>query len=276
MLPPIPDHLQPFTPMINPLQTLLTEKSIKVDECYETDSVESIALFTEPPLNDSYKLRLRVALGSLTIDKWVGCHKSKTSYILLFLRLFFFIYAVGILALSCLVSPVSSVFTSFSIWAWMIMILYLILSIIVSIKLPKMTFWLSSIGIIAYTFFSAYSLCTPIIFIIRIFSNTPAGIQAWILELSLGAFGLMVHLAELSFNQINLSYALMPVFIAGNSLIWATLFGINASIHGNVGEAFPWMSSHITPGAIICLTFPVICCWICIAGRMSGAGWRRK
>ena len=264
-IPPLPHPLfLAYTPMINPLTTISTDKILMVDELDRPYLDHGSNASLDSSL--TFKLRLRVALGSLTINKWRGDHKSKKSYILLSLRLLFMIYAAFILALSCNTYPASTVFSSFNIWSWIIMLLWLIMSSFVSLKMPKMTFGLSSTGIILYLFFATYSLCTPIPLILKMIGNAPISLKSWILELSLGSFGLIVLFSEIFFNQINLSTALMPVFVAGNSLIWATLFGINASLHGNVGEAFPWMSSYIIPGAIACLIFPVLCCWLITHG----------
>jgi hypothetical protein len=251
--------------MINPLTTFLTEKPLKVDEYDQSGLGDSnYSSEEEPPLN--FRLRLREALGSLTIDKWRGEDKSKKSYLLLNLRLVFMIYTLGILIFRSCTAPASEIFRDFNILSWIIMLLWLILSIYVSLKVPKMTFGLSCTGIILYLFFATYSLCTPIPLIIKLVGDTPVDVKSWILDLSFGSFGLIVLFSELFLNCINLTNALLPVFIAGNSLIWAILFGINASIYGHVGEAFPWMSSNVIPGALLCLTFPVLCCWICING----------
>jgi hypothetical protein len=266
--PPVPPVsiplFSPFTPMINPLTTLLPEKHLKVDEYDQSFSDDSNHSSNNPSLN--FKERLKEALGSLTIDNWRGDDKSKKSYLLLILRLLFMIYALGILIFRSLDTPASEIFRDFNIWSWIIMLLWLILSIYVSFKVPKITFGLSCTGIILYLFFATYSLCTPIPLIIQIVGETPVDAKSWILDLSFGSFGLIVLFSELFLNRIDLSNALLPIFIAGNSLIWASLFGINASIYGNIGEAFPWMSSNIIPGAILCLTFPVLLCWICING----------
>ena len=266
-LPPIPvNQPPPITPMINPLQTVFTEKPLKIDECDFNLSNESGVSLKEPSL--PYKLQLKCALGSLTAQKWLG-HREK-KYILLWSRILFLIYGIGILILQCRILPISTVFTSFSRVSWIIMLLYLILSIFVSIKSPKISFWLSSTGIILYTLFGTYALCTPIPSMIKIILNSPESTQSWIVELSLGSFGLIVQLFEMIFNQIQLSYLIMPVIIALNSLIWASLLTINAFVNGSVGEAFPWMSAYIIPGAIICFSFPVLTCWIVINGSLHG------
>ena len=258
---PLP-KLPPSFNLDHPLQTMFSRNPIKIDECELGFTEKSDDLSPQSSMHAlPYFVRLKITLGSITNQKWTGNFSKK----LLCLRIFFLIYAFGILVLEFLNSPIAAVFSKFNVWSWIIMIVHLVLGII-AYRSRRITFGLSSVGIIIYTIFGTNALVTPIPYLISIIENSPEDLQSWILGLSFNSVGLIVLSFELLYNRINLSYEIAPVIAFFNSAVWGLLFTINWYQYGSIGGAFP---SNIIGGVTFCLFFPILCCLIIIQGHKS-------